>query len=125
MAEQPSRKRRIVRRALLAVAGAVLLGYVYVASYFAVAWASHRDFIPQWEVVSVYKPLNKYSRSDLIGSGQFRAIYYWVVNSDPNFMRAYEGQMQREAERLLKRQQESGVSSDATPPVTAAETLSD
>jgi hypothetical protein len=114
----------MVRRAVLVPAGVMLLGYLYVCSYFALVWASHSGG-PEWYLASVYKPLNTYNRSDLMGSREFRAIKYWMMNPNQGFMEAFEYQMNREAERLIAKQKQSQPAGDVTPPVTPSATPSD
>jgi len=70
------RPRRIVRRAVLAIVGVVLLVSGYVGSYFAAEWLAGHDAIPTGAPLSrVYAPLMLYERSDLPGSVEF----FWLI----------------------------------------------
>src|SRR5262245_44297063 len=88
MAEQPSRKRRIAKRALLAVMVVVLLVNSYVCAWLYRGWNCFRPFeiastpYPlQHELralpVEVWSPLIAYSFSDLPGGDSLLTATVW------------------------------------------------
>ena len=72
------RKRRIVRRAALTVAGVVLLLNGYVVAFIGTRWAvSHGHFGMAAGSTPVFAPLNHYGGSDLPGGRDFAALTVW------------------------------------------------
>ena len=81
MAEQPSRKRRFVRRVVLAVAIPVLLLLWYVGMWLAVSRAEHDGYIGSATAKSVrpaFVPLISYCAAELPASGLLRGAWWRV-----------------------------------------------
>jgi hypothetical protein len=86
MAEQPSRRRRIVKRSALAVAGVALLLSSYIASWGAWEWLKGRETIGGPPVSSVkwveklFVPIVFYAYSDWPGHRTLR-VFCELCNS--------------------------------------------
>jgi hypothetical protein len=78
-----SRKRRIVRRAVVAVAVPLLLSASYASSYGILEWLWGRDEISQadylWMKGNVFTPLESYRYSDAVGSHTFDDFCFWCL----------------------------------------------
>lgn len=85
MKGQPQGNRRIVRRAVMVLAGAVLLVVAYVGSYATMFWWSGTQLHsnPDWHGVlataqtTVFAPLHVYCASSLPGSDSFNDLLQW------------------------------------------------
>ena len=77
-----TRRRRIVRRVLVAAAVPVLLVLGYVGTWLAVSRAEHNGYITFQTVQTarpVFTPLISYGESDRPGAGLLRELW-WMVN---------------------------------------------
>jgi hypothetical protein len=77
-----SRKRRFVKRAVLAVAGVVLLVSGYVSSWFTVSWAERTGTIAPLTAERLrpaFFPVLQFCESDLPGAG-ILADAWWRMN---------------------------------------------
>jgi hypothetical protein len=78
-----SRKRRIVRRAVMVLAVVMLLVWVYVGSYLAWGWAANHSMYYQYlrdtsgRVAPLWYPITAYEVSDLPLSRQFLLLDMW------------------------------------------------
>lgn len=82
MADQPTRKRRIVKRVLLALGACVLLLASYVASWVCVSHAGLKRYIASATAEKtrpVFAPIIRYSDSDLPGADALCHLW-WFVN---------------------------------------------
>jgi hypothetical protein len=76
-----NRHRRIVRRAVIAMAVLALLMSGYVSSFVAVHLTAGSHF---WNVAVnswFYRPLKSYKFSYIVGHVEFRALCTWVQNN--------------------------------------------
>jgi len=84
MADQPSRKRRFARRAVLVATG--LLPVWYVGAWLFVSWTFQDECPFRWasrpfvHVTKVFFPLVKYCESDLPGADLLGRLW-WRVNA--------------------------------------------
>jgi hypothetical protein len=87
MAETSCRRSWIARRALLAVAGVVLLPGLYLGSVASLAYAVHAELLPAWvktsPVTSAYvMPVSWYMNgTDLPGSDLCEAAMLWCCRA--------------------------------------------
>jgi hypothetical protein len=82
----PTRRRRIVRRAVMALGGCVLLVWLYLSSYFMMWWGVGSGVVPldvkrQLEV-TLYAPLECYIDDGRPGGKELKRLRNWVCNFD-------------------------------------------
>lgn len=80
-----SRKRRIVRRAVIALAVVVLLLSGYVSAYFGMSWLRGRRVVSPNQAktirTTVFAPFHAYKQDeDAPGSRTFRLLELWCMN---------------------------------------------
>jgi hypothetical protein len=94
MAEQPTRKRRIVRRAVVALAVVVLLSSGYVFAWLIVSRAAHDGYLGPVHVRiarPMFDPLVRFCETDLPAANALCALW-WNVN--PRLIRSSRGQLE-------------------------------
>lgn len=76
MAEQPSRKRRIIKRVALAGSGTVVLAVSYLSAYGAFNWNLGKTAA----LTPVFAPLHLYESTDYPGALSLHAWRNWCLN---------------------------------------------
>lgn len=78
-----SRKKRIVRRAVMVIAGVILALSLYLSSYCGVFWLFGKQAVNEEEFASlratVFWPINVYGLSDWPGGRSIRVTAYWCM----------------------------------------------
>ena len=99
------RRRRIVRRAVMALAVVVLMVSGYVSSYLGIAWAYYTGRVRSDDgtralLQGIYAPADKYADSDLPLSAEMYAFRWWLcIDGRSTFDNIYESVVQSKAER--------------------------
>jgi hypothetical protein len=76
-----TRRRQIVRRAVMVLAVPVLLAYLYVLSYLVAQWSVGRQLLPGNTVIGLwYAPIELYEYSNLPGGAEFLSVRIWFVS---------------------------------------------